>query len=438
MNGELIGRLQAASSVWELASELLEEWAAQRPAEPACLQGHGDRWDAWAHAKDQTWDLAERWTASHVSREQLDPVLAIVQAAWPQIGADALHAAATGIDEGAHALFADTWRRGVDVLELSAGQLYYVGDPAPETYIASELAQSTRPTSATEPLLGELPHIRRYQPSWISITIDGRWRTELEAIARDNRVLAAAHPNTELTEFEQTRIGEAVFPVIVPDDALQRQRFQQLLDDAIDPTVNARVVVFPELSASPALVEQVRARLVQAPGQRLVVAGSFHTKQHGDGLNRAVGVLARSDARLQHDKLVAFFGPGGVKEGIQRGATLTLYDAGEFRVGIAICKDILDDNVRALYARHGVNLLLVPALSVKTRDFATAAAALVKSNQTVTLMANGVLKHDGAAVEPAALLGQPFAGCEVLPHHPGAPAPHLSIFSTGEPAPIPW
>lgn len=420
-----------------MTSGLLQAWEVRRPAEPAWEQASGVRWDAWADVKDAVAELAEGWDRSHLHHGALAELAAILMRAPAVLGVDALHAAAWGIDEGAYALLVEDWCAPASQWLLGHGELYPVGEPDPRVFVGAHVARTSRPSSLTEPVLGELPHVRRNRAVRAQIVIEPRYRTELEPIARSMRPLATAHTNAALDEFDQPRAGiAAIFPISVRDADLQRERVLELTRQTV--TVDARIVVFPELSTTPQLIDDVRQVVDRAPGRRLVIAGSYHHHRDHGPVNTAVGVIARSGAVLEHDKLAAFAEPGGTKEGIERGARLVVYEAGEFRVAIATCKDLLDDEVRGLYRRMGVNLLLVPALSVKTSDFATHARALVASNQAVTLMANGILTTPaGAAIDPAAVLAQPIAGAELVTGAVVASdVPELVVFSVGETQPI--
>lgn len=430
-----LGYLSSVRTVFDLACALLDDWEARRPEDPAWREGHGRRWDAWMDVYESVYVIAEAWESELLDGSALTAVTDAVQAGIKLVGYDALHAAAFAIDEAAHALFASHWAPAGDVVELVEGQLFYVPEPPPRDILAPGVGQSTRPSSASEPRLGELPHIRRHAPGDVAVRIDTRAARELEALARDRRPLAAAHPNEHPAEFNMPQVGHAVFPVTVVDAERQRERFTALTDAACE--ADARIIVFPELTGSPELTELVAAEINTRPGPRLVIAGSHHELRSDDGVNVAAGVLAYSGVRLHHEKLTPFFGEGKTKEGIRRATHLTLYDAGPYRFAIAICKDLLSENTRELYARYGANVILVPAMSQKTEDFATAAGELVSSRQAVTLVANAILALQSATpVEPSSVLGQPVRGARVIQStHPG-PAPGLTIYKVGEPGPI--
>lgn len=229
-----------------------------------------------------------------------------------------------------------------------------------------------------------------------------------------------------------------MFPVTVCDPQEHEERCARLLAEACE-AHDARIVVFPELTGSPQLTKLALEQINRLPGPRLIIAGSRHEpgEANGDGVNVAEGVLACCDARLTHEKLVPFFGSGKTKEGIRRATHLTLYDAGSYRFAIAICKDLLDENVRALYARYGANVILVPAMSSKTDGFAVAADHLVSTRQAVTLVANAALTDDqDRPIAPTSVLGQPRSDARVIQTTNAGPAPALTIYKVGETEPI--
>jgi len=115
-----------------------------------------------------------------------------------------------------------------------------------------------------------------------------------------------------------------------------------------------------------------------------------------------------------------------------------VYDAGDYRVAIAICKDLLDNDVRELYARLGVNLVLVPAMSSKTADFKSSAEDMVKRSQAVTVVSNALLRDaKDRPIDPAAVLGQPFLDREVLAANTQSDqVPALTGFRVGDDMPM--
>jgi len=69
------------------------------------------------------------------------------------------------------------------------------------------------------------------------------------------------------------------------------------------------------------------------------------------------------------------------------------------RIGIAICKDVLEPDIRAMYKRLNINILLVPAYSPSS-DFHSEARELAEQIGCVVVMVNscGAMKKQGAEI----------------------------------------
>lgn len=429
----VFGDCQSPQSVWPVAKALTERWTGDQPESPARKQPRGKLYDKWRSVVEEVAGRARGWESPVIAVEELEWLRAVAEEAVAELGICAAYAVAWGIDEGASQHFTDDWCQVDEPFQLPAGELYPVGEPNPVEQGVPKERLSTRPSSKNEPPLGELPHARRYRAGDIQVIVDARWHLELGDVARSKRPVVVAFVNQTLEEFDRPKAGEsAVFPVTVADAEEQSERVSQLLDEAL--SLDARLVLFPELASSSEIVEQIKRRLSTSKSQCLVIAGSYHDT--ATGKNTAVGVFANSDARLSHDKITPYFTPDHLKEGITPGTTITVYEAGEYRFAIAICKDLLNDDVREIYRQMGVNFLLVQALSDKTGDFVAIAGGMASSNQAVTVMANGILEAGGTAIRPAAVLGQPMEGALQLDATPSGPAPAIVVFRIGAEEPI--
>jgi predicted amidohydrolase len=134
--------------------------------------------------------------------------------------------------------------------------------------------------------------------------------------------------------------------------------------------------------------------------------------------NVATGLVSGRTERMTHRKTIPFADelgkPPAFKEGIPhvRRPHLTVFHADRFRVGLVVCKELLDTGpLRDALDRSGVNVLLVPAMSEKTAPFCTAAAARVEAAQAITFVVNGPLRGPkGDGIAPAIVVGQPIEG----------------------------
>jgi predicted amidohydrolase len=256
---------------------------------------------------------------------------------------------------------------------------------------------------------------------------------------RSLKSVATLHPNQSNGEFDfhQPR-PEILFPVRLRDEAKQERRVAALLEQAL--SLDARIIVLPELASTAAIEDLVRARLANVESQHLVVVGSRHIGEDASAQNVAVALTPEVDEPIRHAKLVPYSNELRLerpwKEGIRVPArpVLTIYPADRFRFCILICKDFLDNKVVGAVARLGVNVLCVPAMSEKTSSYPLRVGQLVADAQALVVVANNPLDWDSALVDPIAVFGQPIAGREVVLAPAGQPvaAPALVIFHPGD------
>jgi predicted amidohydrolase len=184
----------------------------------------------------------------------------------------------------------------------------------------------------------------------------------------------------------------SAYPLRLADEEEQAARVLERLDAAID--AGAEIVVLPELSTTPAIVERIRARLDDDEEQRLVVCGSWHGPDPDDGrpANLSVGLISGLQARMRHRKVVEFgdLYPRDPDDRRREGIVapdeplVRVYVADQFRFALVICKDFLDAAVTRTLDRVGANVLLVPALSRTTQPFKARAHAHVADAQAVS------------------------------------------------------
>jgi predicted amidohydrolase len=449
--------LQSATTCWAAACALLAEWREHWPT-PRSRDALGDRWTTWnaLASESRTYfealrDIAPAPTVDAMFGTAADParfgagaherVVAWIDEAWDTLGPDCLEAIAWGIDRASHDTFSRSWARsflisGHDVAHLAAGDFYPVADADPALLDGHE--PCSRPASLTDPLPGELPHVRVFEASPFDVVIDFTHRDDLEAIeARFERV-AVGHPNRLFKEFKVPAAeGGAVFPIRPLDAEAQARRVTLLTERAIDEDV--QVLVLPELSVGSRAAEAIQDNLDDAEGLHLVLAGSRHIGTGAEAANVAIGLLPQAERRLEHHKIKPMRGTSNGrewKEGIDVTARprLHLYQADQLRLGILICKDFLDKTVAETFTRLGVNLICVPAMSPKTDGFATRADAAATDAQAFTVVACGPrFWSDGRQVDPGAVFGQPVRGRSVVTSTPPVEplGPLLTVLKIG-------
>jgi hypothetical protein len=417
---EFLRRLGEARTHWAAVVVLLERWRSHLPEHPAWLSDDQpyERWSALVHTTERHFaapdQLEGNGALTDVDRQRIR--------GWTKDGddLDAVHAVATGIDVVSSLTFASAWRDdlctdGERVHRLQPGQLFPAADPP--WAMGDGVGLSSRPSSMTAARVDELPHVRAFSSEEFEVWIDFRFDEELDAIVRNAETVATLHPNLTLGEFDlRSKSTHLVFPVLPRDVRLQKQRVLALVDSAV--AHGARIVVLPELSTTPEIVDAIRDRLATAEQNVLVVAGSCHVTTSGIDANEARGLLPDIPESLAHTKLVPFrdelrLQPPS-KEGIayRRPARLTVYSAREFRLSFAICRDFLDAGVVTTLDHLAANVICVPAMSQKTRPFVTSALTRVQRSQALTVVANGPTHWDAEAPsdQPAAVLTRPLDG----------------------------
>jgi predicted amidohydrolase len=417
--------------LWRLACDLLSFWRESGASKAPNEGGHA-RYDAWVKAVHKTED---RFGGGR-NRDEITPAdrLALVELAeTARSEAEVAHAMAWGLSVAAGASFAPAWRdelRGSPT-KLRKGAYFPVAE-APWA-LRRGLKLSPMSASLSAPTNGELPTIRVHDGS-ADVTIDSSFERSLEAVATRLTRAAAGHPNLDWGDIHiPDDSGGLVFPVRPADPARQRRRLSRLITQAQEARVP--LAVLPELCITPEDVEQLAPLVESFDGHQLIVLGSYHDSAEGRRENVAVGLLAGTDRRMVQVKNAPFTdevtpGRPNHREGIRSRTRveLTVYTADRYRFAMAICRDLLDARVRLAYDRLGVNVLLVPAMSLKTQSFRNAVAARVNGAQALTVVVNGPLNGPaGTPLRPAIIVGQPILQKSIVEHRVAAKA-GLTVF----------
>jgi predicted amidohydrolase len=191
------------------------------------------------------------------------------------------------------------------------------------------------------------------------------------------------HP--ELTAgFDRDWIyGAAIFQDFVisvdeiePDEFLVVQRDSPAAFQFVESQVSAAldagtdVLMWPELTVDPPLRKFIEAKLSANPlrdSRRipLVVPGSWHEKDDDDRqVNRALLLGPRGTTLAEVDKRRKFEF-GNRFEAIQPGEVIPIVVFSDRLVALAICLDFCDDADSLVYARLGVDTVLVPAMGLE-------------------------------------------------------------------------
>lgn len=323
----------------------------------------------------------------------------------------------------AHAVDAWCGHRFIDYFRGARGPLApddpvpVVGFPAPtlpRDDAARLLRAIGRPTSQPHRLTPEDDRTRRLRlapPEVARFRVSLRWAEPHLAPVDATWRFAAAITNHDLEgEFHCHRYdhdGAKVFYPVTPRDHLdQRARITRAIADARARRASALVV--PELTTTKAIVDELAASgaLADLP---LCALGSYHEPMSGPGYNRC-RVFARGVEIACHDKFSDYEDPRGHREHLvasDDGGLDVLLAAGA-AVIVLICKDAMDSRVATLLARLAPTVVLIPAMSIKTRPFETLAERLADDPQAFCVIAS-------AAGEHGAVFGRPGASSESPP-----------------------
>jgi predicted amidohydrolase len=163
------------------------------------------------------------------------------------------------------------------------------------------------------------------------------------------------------------------------------------------------VLVLPELSVTPGVLESVRTE-IGGDFPSIIVAGLGHHKIDDQYVNKAI--IVSKDGSVIHEqlKLTRVNGDAGW-EVHQTGNQLTLSPSPWGLIATPICKDLFGPISQQSIAASGATLLLVPSLSPKTDDHETAAKLFRLKNLATTAVSNrwGI---SGQEMHPA--LGRSF------------------------------
>jgi hypothetical protein len=253
------------------------------------------------------------------------------------------------------------------------------------------------------------------------------WCDSLEPV-RDSTRFAAVIPNPRIDDFrwDEYQIGERAwfYAVEAKDLDLQRRLIEHGLRTAR--ARGATVVVLPELSCSPELVESLAdaGAFAELP---LVVAGSAHARvAPGTAGHNIARVFARGKKVHEHRKFSDFFFTR--EDGTTCHEHLARSEDDGFDILIApgcslvvlICKDAMDPDIVNLLATISTSMLLVPAMSAEVGDFVHTAETLARRAQSFSLVAC-------AGTPQGAIFGRPSR--DQPPRPGGMEAPCVVIFS---------
>lgn len=216
----------------------------------------------------------------------------------------------------------------------------------------------------------------------------GPW---LPPLRRGLRIAVAVLSRTT-DDFDIDRLDPADAPRfyrVRPRSPTYWERIDRALAHAIE--ARAEILILPELS----LTEELHARFVADPRVAsipLVVAGSRHTAVDADEPGRNVtSVLSSGRLIAEHAKMSDFFFRDGEVERFEHvrpGTSIQILLSEQASLLVLICKDALRDDWQHLVQKLAPRLVMIPAMSRESADFAAFAERLARNPQTITVVAN--------------------------------------------------
>jgi hypothetical protein len=430
--GQLKEGLRNATSWWQVARVLVEEWRARPDLADAPWDGSVEAFDAYGRFMLEFEERLGAIDPDGPTATQIELLCEVVDT--PHIGQQA--AVIDAVDERCHPAFCNDW-----VLEHDGpftpqpGELY----PVPSWEGPPDWAPSRRPENFVRRPF-EFPHVRAYEPALgfvdpVEVVFDPSAEVELTAALTDLGIVATVHPNEEWSELAMSD-GASAFPV-GPRSNDQLDVLKAGIDVAL--ANDAQVVVLPELAVTEAIANELHGWLVARGCFAVVVRGSFHALINDEPANLSRASVGT--AELTHRKMVPFTNaaPGAQpsREGIAVGPRQirVLIGAG-YRFAVVICKDFLDRDVRHALGRAGVNVLAVPAMSASMDSYAAEVDGHVLAAQGVVVVANNPGRRpNGHEIRPAFVFGQPKRGAMHVagPNTESSiPAPYMAVFRLGD------
>jgi predicted amidohydrolase len=306
-------------------------------------------------------------------------------------------AVAEGLDAGAGQFFAD-WFHG-RLLDLSPNDPF----PVAENNVRRWVTTSTGNPDTRSEALDRLPRLRLAPADLRGLRVSMRWAdaplAELEHVERFGVGVVSDPDVFNAFTWERYSIdAQGLFFDVRPrDPAALTDRIRAVVETAERRAVD--LLLLPELCVT----AEMHASLIAAGTfDRLpfVVAGSHHNPPGvGPGHNEAT-LFVRGHPIASHRKFRPVILPdryddaGCACEVIRQEhlrvdeSRISVLVTGDWSVATLICKDAIENAVQDLLRELAVQLVLVPAMSPTTEDFADLARLLGRDPQSYTLIAN--------------------------------------------------
>jgi hypothetical protein len=224
-------------------------------------------------------------------------------------------------------------------------------------------------------------------------------------------IIATVHPLGCVSELRVQESDDATFFGVGPTEPVVETALGML---TCARQAGADIAVLPELCLDKpdSLAGPIAENASNYP--RVVVAGSAHIRD-GDVRSNVSETYIDGVTTLVHTKIRPYLWRGQTAEGkferredLTPSSTLRILCGDHTRMAVAICSDVINGPIPDALKMAAVNLLLVPALSVKPGTFRSVATSLAEFSQAVTAVVNGSLLPSGTKAQPfMVVLGAP-------------------------------
>jgi predicted amidohydrolase len=309
----------------------------------------------------------------------------------------------------ARSIDARVGRAFVDAFRASSGARLKPGDPVPivrfpsdrlpqqeQDDILAKLGKRTGDPRIKAERLDRTDHLRLAPEAVGQLRVRHIWVDPwLEAIGPNTQFVVGVTNDAAFdTDFSWKSYvvgAQHCFYGVVPKRVEEQQgRIARVIARAVE--IRATIVVLPELSMTPTILESLtdQGLLADLP---FVVAGSFHTPTAPEAPGRNVcEVLGHGERLFSHDKFSDFhYEARGARwhEHLDRNDGTSGFDlllAANCTAVVLICKDTFGE-IRSLVKDLAPTLLLVPAMSEDTSEFELLAKDLAYDPQSFTVVA---------------------------------------------------
>lgn len=303
-------------------------------------------------------------------------------------------AVAGAVDEVYGATFVEHFH-GRGEHRLRPGEAYPVLPRSPADFLGANHPNS-RPSSLPTRELTALPHLRlALRDTPVDYVLDFDSWNRLGPLGADQRLrIAIGQPNLALDELDVHRAEEPRRYTNRGPRAPERQAQRVARLAAAAGEAGADVLLLPEYTLNDDAIDHLRPMLRDLPrAPRLVVAGSCGIAESGALLNEAWLCLCGTWPSVLHEVVTPpKLSPApvdGYQENIQAGSEVRVYVSQRWTIAVLICRDAMNAEVLNQLAEMGVNLVLVPAMTGKTRSMTELVTPLLALSQAFVALVAG-------------------------------------------------